>query len=210
MTHSDNHYFSYMEFWWTLRFDKLYHCCMLMWLLWSSFFWQCGYGMANTEIIPHGYKKIYVPQVVDAGLDVGAAAALTRYLRSRIELSHIADHTNLKDAEVVLEAKIHSISDVINVAPNPGNRTLAQTYAVPKYTLTMYGSMRMIDADGRVVWQSGVISAGEDYLTALDDSRDKMTREGALPYTESHRRRAIERAAAQLADELYSRLTEGF
>jgi Lipopolysaccharide-assembly len=171
---------------------------------------SCGYSTSQAQRVANGYTKVYVNQAMDNTADVGAASTLTRVLRHRVDLSRVSRLAELNEAEVVLEARIDGASDVLGAVVTGAG----QTPTVPKYTLAMRGSARLIDKNAKVVWQSGSVSVEEDYLSGLPICGSKNcgagASEGALPATESNRRRALERAAEQLANELYTRLMEGF
>ncbi|MCC6808376.1 MAG: hypothetical protein IT381_13210 [Deltaproteobacteria bacterium] len=168
----------------------------------------CGYALATAEKAPNGITKVYVNQAMDAAHDVGPAATLTRVLRDRVATSNALRHVALADAEAVLEARVESA--VESVSP----QALGGPPTTPKYVLAMTGSARLIDTKGTIVWQSGAITVSEDFASGLPLCNAGPCApsivENTIPMTESNRRRALERAAEQLAHELYGRLLEGF
>lgn len=168
----------------------------------------CGYTVAGVEKAPNGVTKIYVNQAMDNALDVGPAATLTRALRQRIDASHAVRLVPLVDAEAVFEARIDSAADSQSPLATGGAPT------TPKYSMNMTGSARLIDNKGEVVWRSGPVSVYEDYASGLPACTPGPCApsiiENTIPMTESNRRRALERAAEALAQELYTRLMEGF
>ena len=168
----------------------------------------CGYSFAGVEKAPRGVTRVFVNQAMDAGLDVGPAGALTRALRERIDVSTALKNVPLVDAEAVLEARIESTVDLGAPVATEGPPT------TQKYVLGMMGSLRMIDRNGAVVWQSGAVRVDEDYASGLPACTPGPCApsiiENNITMTESNRRRALEHAAEQLAQELYSRLVEGF
>jgi hypothetical protein len=171
----------------------------------------CGYSTSQAEAMPKGFRKVYVNQAMDNTTDVGLAATLTRVLRERIDTSKAATLVSLGDAEVVLEARIDSASDYLSTAINTDPKSTAP--AVPKYVLGMVGSVRLIDKNAQIVWSSGPVRVEEDYLSGqlgCPGGCSQALAENAIPATESNRRRALDRAAEALANQLYSRLVENF
>lgn len=167
----------------------------------------CGYSLGQAEKLPLGISAVYVPEAGDAGLDVGPGATLTRVLRGRFLASMGARHVTRDQAQAVVEASIDSTRDNAGLSGVPDATARA---VVQKYTVVMTGSARLIDSSARVVWESGATTVAEDYLSGLPSVAVQAAIEGALPITESNRRRALERAAERLAHELYARLMEGF
>jgi hypothetical protein len=171
-------------------------------------FSACGYSFAGVEKAPRGVTRVFVNQAMDAALDVGPAAALTRALRERIDVSTALKNVALVDAEAVLEARIESTVDLGAPVASEGPPT------TQKYVLGMVGSLRMIDRSGAVVWQSGGVRVDEDYASGLPACTPgpcaASVIENNVPMTEANRRRALEHAAEELAKELYARLVESF
>jgi len=166
---------------------------------------SCGYSLSQTEHMPGGYQRIFVTQASDTSSEVGPAGTLTRIMRQRIQTSRTVKLVSRTNAEIVLEPSIDNVADQTAVGPDP-----TKSYSVQKFTVVMAGTMRAIDADAKVVWQSPSISIAEDYLLSAQAAQTQAQRETALPVTESNRRRALERAAERLANELYSKLMENF
>lgn len=177
----------------------------------------CGYTTSQAQALPKGFTKVYVNQAMDNSTDVGAAATVTRVLRERIDSSGVAKLVPLAEAEVVLEARVDGAVDVQGAVAT-GNTTSATQ--VPKYFFTLSGSARLIDKNAQIVWQSGGVRADEDYLSGALACSDATTgnavgcstslTENMVPVTEANRRRALDRAAEQLANLLFTRLMEGF
>ncbi len=180
-------------------------------LLWLS---ACGYTTAQSQHFPGGVTRVYVNQAMDNGTDVGPAATLTRVLRERIDASRHVRLVPLEQAEVVLEARIESSRDLLGALA-----VGTATPTVPKYSLVMSGLARLINKRAVVVWEVGGVNVTEDYLSGtincgtVDGVQQVCSdglREASIPVTESNRRRALERAAAQLADAIYTRLISDF
>jgi hypothetical protein len=148
--------------------------------------------------MPGGYRKVYVPNALDAAFDVGPANTLTRVFRQLVQASTVVTHVSAKEAEVVAELKLENTSD----APGVSGVTVGTTYAVPKFALAMTGSLRLYDASGSIIWQSGNVTVSEDYLSGEGDA--------VLRVTEDNRRRALERCADDLARLLYTKMMENF
>src|SRR5262249_36390684 len=156
---------------------------------------------------PSGMHRLFVNQAMDNGKDVAVAATVTRFLRQRIGASNAATLVPLADAEGVVEARIDSTFDAPAIGgavavPGPVSPT------APAFYVTLNGSIRLIDRDARVVW-SGSTAVSENYLAGLADPQcggaagcGRGVNEAALGVTESNRRRALERAAEALANEL--------
>ena len=157
--------------------------------------------------MPQGVRTVYVPEAHDSTPTFGAAATLTRVFRELIAGSPAVFDAPAPQAEAVVELSIDSVGDaagVTGVAP-PG-----QAAPIAKYAVSMVGSLRMFDRDASIIWQSGPVSVGEDYLAGLTDDPRPTASERVLSGTENNRRRAVERAAERLARELYARMVEGF
>src|SRR5262249_2333397 len=120
----------------------------------------------------------------------------------------VLSNVPLAQAEAVFEARIDSTLDTqVPVATGSVPTT-------PKYVLNMAGSARLIDQSGAIIWQSGQVPVSEEYasgapLCSPGPCAPSIV-ENVVPMTESNRRRALERAAELLANELYTRLVADF
>lgn len=171
-------------------------------------FASCGYSTRQAESMPGGYRRVYVPNAIDAGFDVGSANTLTRVFRALVQGSTVIEHVSAKDAEIVAELKIENTTDAPGVSGNPAPLAPGQTasYAVPKFAMVMAGTLRLYDASGGIVWQSGSVSVSEDYLSGQTQDNTNAV----LRVTEDNRRRALERCADDLARLLYTKMLESF
>ena len=169
--------------------------------------------------MPKGFTRVYVNQAMDNSTEVGPAGTLTRVLRERVDTSHVAHLASLADAECVLEARIEGAADALGTQVQITDPKVVAPPQVPKYTLALVGSARLIDKNAQIVWSSGNVRVEEDYLSGQLACRDAngnavgcnaSLTENAIPATESNRRRALERAAEQLANQLFTRMMEGF
>ncbi len=152
--------------------------------------------------MPGGFRRVYVPQALDASFDVGPALTVTRVFRSLVQASTVAVHvSSAKDAEVVAELKIENTADALGVTGAPAPN---QSYTVTQFALTMAGTLRLYDAGGAIVWQTGAVPVTEYYLAGQAGGSE------ALQQTENNRRRALDRAAENLARELYKKMVESF
>lgn len=171
---------------------------------------SCGYSTRQAESMPGGYRRVYVPNAIDAAFDVGSANTLTRVFRQLVQGSTVIEHTSAKQAEVVAELKIENTADAPGVSGNAAPVTASAggvaSYAVPKFSLAMSGTLRLYDASGSSIWFSGPLSVYEDYLSGqTPDNPDAVLR-----VTEDNRRRALERCADALARALYTKMLENF
>lgn len=173
---------------------------------------KCGYTLQQAQKLPFAARLIYVVQARDETYDMGASALVTESLRKQLQASGLAQQVPLKSAQVVLEPSVKFISDALTPdlrALSAANGAAIRTPTVTRYVLSMGGTLRAVDASGKVIWQSRTVSTEEYYLAGVGGD-SQLAKEQALPQTENNRRRALNHAAQVLSNMLYAQLVEDF
>ena len=155
-------------------------------LLVLSLFSGCGYGLARARA-PSGIETVHVEVSDERGLDVDAAAYVSRAIRAAVARGPALALANESTSDGVLEVKLIDASTPLAPFADPSLRA-AQYRAEVRLLATL------ARADGRVVWRSSLIVAEAPYLSTP----------GRLEMLDGARRRALEVAARRAAEQLLS------
>lgn len=157
-------------------------------LLVLSLFSGCGYGLARARA-PHGIESVHVEVRDERGLDVDAAAQVSRAIRGAVARRPALALGSEGSAGGVLEVKLVDASTPLAPFADPAVRA-AQYRAEVRLLATL------ADGEGKIVWRSSLIVAEAPYLSPP----------GPLEMLDGARRRALEVAADRAAEALISSL----
>jgi hypothetical protein len=172
----------------------------------------CAYRLGSPDrSLPGGYHQIFIPIFKNKSQEPGIEVAFTNALIQEFERAKIGRVTDSKQAEVVVEGVIESVTynksgndrGADNDSTLPTGTVLATAYQI---VITAQITLRR-NSDKSVLW-SGNFS-GERTYTAPQVTTAGVNTVNPL-YNLSARRQNIERKALEMMSEAHDRITENF
>jgi outer membrane lipopolysaccharide assembly protein LptE/RlpB len=151
----------------------------------------CGYRFSGGGDLPNGIRKISVIVLENRTGETGFENVVTNDLIYEFTRSGKASITDKNVADAVLSGVIQSMRE------DTVSRQTEQTSLERRVTISV--DLRLVDADGEVLWAVKGLSANETY----DVESDKLA-------TELRKEIALAKLSKRFAEKVYSSMTDDF
>lgn len=172
----------------------------------------CAYRLGSPDrSLPGGYHQVFVPIFKNRSMEPGVEVAFTNALIQEFERAKIGRVVEAKQAEVIVEGVIDSItynkSGTDLNADTQSNLPLG-TVLASQYQILITASISLRRSSDKAVLWSGSFS-GERVYSAPQVFTAGVNTVNPL-YNLSARRQNIERKALEMMSEAHDRITENF
>ncbi len=153
--------------------------------------YACGYRFAGGGELPHGVRTVAVDIFQNRTAETGVEGIVSNDIIVEFTRNGHTFTTQKERADAFLSGKIESIR----------TRSIARksVHRAQERRVTVVVSLKLSDAGGKVLWQSGNISENEAY-EVFDDKAA----------TELNKRNAISVLSKRLSEKIYYQMTDVF